>query len=143
MRAGSFGYVDVWTVGYVDSIDLDFGEIGKISISDIEQGTLDSKYNLGLYNVTDLEGYQRNIPNAKAISYADGFAHHYTASKDDEKWLSEGTQIRIPTSLTDTDLSTQSAVVYAWKNGVGTKTNAVYVLFDTFTADIHYRVTWE
>jgi hypothetical protein len=156
MKAGSFGYVDVWTLGYVDTIGLDFGEIGKISADAVRTGILELKYNLGVYGLDGYEPYIRKIDSSKAAEvYRDAngkeFAHRYVYGKNDEKWLSEGTRIRMPINLDKAYFLQQTAIVYGWKNDrtdissrtYGVKTATNYIIFDIFNTDIHYRVTWE
>lgn len=59
-QIGDFGRVEVWTIGYTESISLDFNELGLEAKKEIENGKLDEMYNMGLSKTTD-SNYYREI----------------------------------------------------------------------------------
>lgn len=159
-KTGDMGYVDIWTIGYVDSITFDFEDVGNESATSIIAGNMLKKYNLG---TKDIAGYSRNISSEHSTSY-DGkygmvngyhYANHYTYETDG--WLDQGTLIRIPPSYDlESNLSTSIdnkddtyiyqdhfAKIIANKNGRSRSFSAKYVLYSTDRAGIHYRITHE
>ena len=57
-KAGEFGYVEAWTIGYVPEIQFDFGEVGQETVKEILENKMSLKYNLG---VTSDVTYMRKI----------------------------------------------------------------------------------
>lgn len=121
-KAGEFGYVEAWTIGYVPKIGFDFGDVGDWAVKEITGvNEKDLKivandrmkvYNLGIKS--DLT-YARNIPVSKAVAISTAFPDHngvpYAAhygfnekaavKNQDQKtyfkyFESDGTNIRIP-----------------------------------------------
>lgn len=87
-KAGEFGYIDVWTIGYVPEIGLDFKDVGDESKKEITIGYMKPIYSLGIKTSTDnVTSYTRTIPYtcASKISTSLGdqpgsgipFASHY------------------------------------------------------------------
>lgn len=165
-QLGDFGYVEVWTIGYVDKIQLDFDvngqdTIGKEMDSEISANKVPEKYALGS------QSKKRYILSTKADAVLgtgrpnrdDGvpYASHYGVSEEAlAAWQDEGTSIRIPlyyklvpdgTKKDDGSDNYQAelhtAAVYAWKNGWKDTSLAEYVIYDTRADDVHYRVTHE
>lgn len=121
-KAGEFGYVEAWTIGYVPKIGFDFGDVGDWAVKEITGvNEKDLKivandrmkvYNLGIKS--DLT-YARNIPVSKAVAISTAFPDHngvpYAAhygfnekaavkAQDQKTYFkyfeSDGTNIRIP-----------------------------------------------
>lgn len=112
MQLGDFGYVKVWTIGYVQSIRMDYSstsfaeDMGDEMVDEIKKGKIPSKYNLGILSDTN---YQRDVLISKAdrilTSYPDvggvPYAAKYGVKESDPdingyKWLEAGTSVRIP-----------------------------------------------
>lgn len=173
---GDTGYIEAWTIGYVKDIQLDFGNgeksIGMEMVEEIKNNKVPKKYNLGVFESDALLDYVRKISFDRGkkinVSYAldvDGipFATYYGGIEKgldvQNKWLSEGTSIRIPlyyqlikkedvnSKKTDGRDSYESelhtANVYGWKNGFKTTSQAPYIIYDTRSDNLHYRVTHE
>ena len=151
-QIGDIGHVEVWTVGYVERIAFNFGEMGAESAKEIKDGQLLPKYNLGVLDI----GYERelsydvgeilsSIPaNESGVPYA----VHYNVSG----WQGEGTSIRIPPyyALTQDGVDEDGEPTYEWelweyevlahKNTAKISGISTYVLWDTKSNDVHYRV---
>lgn len=61
-QIGDFGRVEVWTVGYTDSISFDFDDLGLETKKEIEDGRLNEMYNMGLSRAIDAN-FCRVIPH--------------------------------------------------------------------------------
>lgn len=119
-KAGEFGYVEAWTIGYVPLIGFDFGEVGDKAVEEITGDPdkhLESNERMRVYNlgITSDTTYERIIPVSQAVKIATSFkdyngipyAAHYgyneknaIKAKDQAKYFtyfeSNGTNIRIP-----------------------------------------------
>lgn len=164
-QLGDYGYVEVWTVGYVDKIQLDFDvrgtdNIGKEMDAEIADKRVPNKYALGSNDKHRLIV----ASNADVIATSHGtnasgvaYAHHYGVSEATTySWLDNGTSIRMPLYYSLTPDGTKKAdgsdnyeaelhttAVYAWKNGWKDTSLAEYVIWDTRADDVHYRITHE
>lgn len=65
-QVGDIGHLEVWTVGYVENIDLDFGDVGRESAKEILNGTNPSKFSLGILGTYDGISFARNVSWEKA-----------------------------------------------------------------------------
>ncbi len=117
-RTGDFGYVEVWTIGYVPEICFDFGYVGEESAKEIISNKMDRKYNLGVYSGTENLDYVRKVPVSQATEITTSFskvngipyaAHYGFIEKSivnsnrsniydlfGQRFLEAGTSIRIP-----------------------------------------------
>lgn len=121
-QLGDIGFVEVWTVGYVPKIQFNFGvlgdNVGDEMVTEIKDGRVPYKYNLGVDGDSSETAYHRYIPCTSAekipVSYANDvsgipFASHYgvqeaidfeNPSVDTQSgWLDKGTSIRLPLYL--------------------------------------------
>lgn len=76
-KAGDFGHIEVYAVGYVESITWDFGDVGRESQKEIEDGLIESKYNLQ---------YVGTSSDLRTISYTKGeilYPDKFTITNDD------------------------------------------------------------
>lgn len=117
-KTGEVGFVEVWTIGYVDKLELDFGntsvDVPTEAASEISNGVMQGKYKLG-YRATDAtRRFVTEVARYKASSgVADSgglpYATHYVYTNDavnnsigtdteSDGWTSYGTMIRIPTN---------------------------------------------
>jgi hypothetical protein len=193
-QTGDFGHVDIWTIGYVSSVDLDFLEIGQEGVKEILAGNLPEKYNMGVSstynaNFTRMISYTKSkqlLPEflkvydkdtQKIVTLNKGtakynalmknssgayYAQYYTFDKDtdSEKWLSEGTQVRIPpyyqmknpydrSEKTHADgttayhWETHSYIAGAYKNSDICQASWNYIIYDEGANDLHFRVIHE
>lgn len=169
-KLGDFGYVEIWTIGYVPEVQLDFLDMGKESIDEIMKGKLDSKYNMG---VTYDTLYERRIKSTQGTKIATAFpdvdgipyACHYGIIEEGSRlkelmsrFKNDGVAVRIPPyyELTKDGLKRPDGTdSYSWEvheglvnalKGFGTYTDTSrfkYVLWDTRVEGIHHRVTHE
>lgn len=70
--AGETGFLEVWTVGYVPKVILDFGEMGSESDKEIAAGQMPAKYELG--SETGARKYKRVVPVSKAVEMPTDYA---------------------------------------------------------------------
>lgn len=186
-KTGEVGRVEVWTIGYIDDISLDFGDIGKESMAEIVSGKLLPKYNLGVDKTVSSE-YIRVLSNTIAdVVYPEFFevydattktikqitaisneelynsllynekgtpyASHYVT----EGWLSDGMSVRIPPYYALTQDGNKkkedNTPQYLWemhtykvngyKDGSSVTSESRYIIWDTQTTDVHFRITHE
>lgn len=193
-QTGDFGHVDIWTVGYTNSVDLDFLEIGKESVKEILEGNLPEKYNLGVSSTYDanfarmisytkskqllpeyLKVYDKETQKIVTLSKGTAkynalmknssgayYAQYYTFDKntDSDKWLSDGTQVRIPPyyqmqnpydrsekthkdGTTAYHWETHSYIAGAYKNSDICQASWNYIIYDEGANDLHFRVIHE
>lgn len=184
---GQTGHIDVWTVGYVEDISLNFGDIALASESDIAAGKLTSQYRLGYPDDASHPEYKRIIAYDKGaeckpakLKYYDvaqkkfvevtsgttaynnvfsgktqgsqqtqGYARYYTASASSQKWLSDGTSIRISPFYTVTGAGGSgwefwNYLVSARKKTKNVSAISTYILCSpSGEADLHYRILHE
>ena len=165
-QLGDFGYMEVWTVGYVEKIQMDFDvngqeTIGKEMDAEITSSKVPGKYAIGSQNKKRYVLYSKAdaVVGTGHSNRDDGvpYASHYGLSEETSAaWLDEGTSIRMPlyyaltpdgtkkddgTDNYESELHTTAA--YAWKNGWKDTSLAEYVIYDTRADDVHYRVTHE
>ena len=117
-RTGDMGVVKAITIGYVPRIQLDFGSVGAEMVSEINDGKVPEKYNLGVD--TPDNKTKRIIGSAQATKIDAGkadyngvaYASYYTGINDIDSslpeyctdndiakldgWQTNGTLIRIP-----------------------------------------------
>lgn len=144
-KTGDLGYVDIWTLGYVESVQFDFGNIGSEAVQEIKDGNLLAKYNLG---VKGMSGYDRVLPASIAQGYDLGYSKindlsimaHYLIPGE---YLNEGTGIRIPLLLEIDDYMYCTADFIAKKDGYENKDAAEYYIYDNANTSLHWRVTHE
>lgn len=117
-KTGEVGFVEVWTVGYVEKLELDFG-FSKVSVPaeselEISKGIMSGKYKLGYRAteetkrfVTEIGKYRsgNGIPDKNGVPYATHFVYTNAqvnnsigTEKVSDGWLNYGTMIRIPTN---------------------------------------------
>lgn len=117
-KSGEFGYVEVWTIGYVPEIGFDFADegVGQESKKEIEDGHMHSIYNLGIRTDSDdvtefirtisykqgekiptsLDDYN-GVPFATYYGRAEALAVTNSSFKDFAgRFKENGTAIRIP-----------------------------------------------
>ena len=162
-RTGDLGYTETWTVGYVPEIKTDFGSVGTEMSNEIIASKVLKKYNIGDNSVEFQRLYKSSIagqiidsgrPNKNGIPYATyynklGYWNSITK-------YSDGTQIRIPPYYKLHKASTKredGRDNYQWethfynaiakKNGWTEKSQGMYIIWDTKTDEVHYRVTHE
>ena len=165
-QLGDFGYMEVWTVGYVEKIQMDFDvngqeTVGKEMDAEITSSKVPGKYAIGSQNKKRYVLYSKAdaVVGTGHSNRDDGvpYASHYGLSEETSAaWLDEGTSIRMPlyyaltpdgtkkddgTDNYESELHTTAA--YAWKNGWKDTSLAEYVIYDTRADDVHYRVTHE
>lgn len=111
-ETGDFGYVEIWTIGYVPQVEFDFEGMGEEAVLEIQSGKMPSLYNMG---VTTNIGFVRTIPVTQGekinTSYPDvngiPYAAHYGLREKElvdlgnqkeflKRFGSNGTSIRIP-----------------------------------------------
>lgn len=111
-ETGDFGYVEIWTIGYVPQVEFDFEDMGEEAVLEIQSGKMPSLYNMG---VTTNIGFVRTIPVTQGekinTSYPDvngiPYAAHYGLREKElvdlgnqkeflKRFGSNGTSIRIP-----------------------------------------------
>ena len=116
-QAGEKGFIEVWTIGYVDRIEFDFADaVGLESAEEIASGLLAEKYRLGVAKITGGSPEISANPGVRVINAQSKFkvnsgradkngipyACHYVFEIDNEGtentagWLSDGVNIRIP-----------------------------------------------
>ena len=136
-KTGEVGYIEVWTVGYVDKLELDFSNqgIGQVANTAIANKQLLPKYILGVKNAGMANArYVMNVKDFKVPSSAPDvngvpFASHIKYTPDEVNqsvgdfgingWAEKGTMIRIPPSLTLTpkgEKDKDGNQLYHWKN---------------------------
>ena len=167
-KTGETGYVEVWTLGYADSIMFNFGEVGQISLNEEQSGTSLPRFRLGYYYDGIDDALTRVISSNKATAYGGGFGHYYVGTGSgttDAGWVNDGTNIRIPESYQlkrpkrdangeiqrDDDgnilyeWELKMALVYAQKGSSKTDIYDIppYVIWDESEDDLHYRITYE
>ena len=120
---GDFGYVEVWTVGYVPYIQFDFKDMGSEAATEIKDGKLPRKYNLGITTDT---AYMRKIPVTQAVRIETGvpdyngvpYGAHYGVAEGNlisakrsiafmDRFKEFGTAIRLPSYYTMTSDGTK------------------------------------
>lgn len=116
-KTGELGFLEVWTIGYVENIELDFteGGVGKEAADEIARGAYDSKYALGVHGdspriVTTVRDHKAaaggipdredGIPYATHYVYNYSFVEHSIGTADTAGWKNDGTYIRIPPAHT-------------------------------------------
>lgn len=116
-KTGELGFLEVWTIGYVENIELDFteGGVGKEAVDEITRGAYDSKYTLGVHGdsprivttVRDHKAAAGGIPDREdGIPYATHYVYNYSSvehsigTTDTAGWKNDGTYIRIPPAHT-------------------------------------------
>lgn len=113
-KTGEVGYIEVWSIGYVDKLEIDFsdGNVGGEMNQAIANGQISSKYILGVHNglpsqvryVVDMSKFKVNteyddyngVPYAAHISYTDNEVNNSSGNTGVDGWASKGTMIRIP-----------------------------------------------
>ena len=172
-RLNEKGHVVVYTIGYVQDIQLDFLSMGQEAVSEIQKGLINPMYNMGVESGT----YERHLSYSKGTEIvstspttgdtiqknSDGvpFAMKYDLSS---LYGSNGTAILIPPYYEmqdDTSKPQNSDGSYPKKwekryfkaiaNKTNKKTNVTqktfdknsYILWSDYTLDVHYRVTHE
>lgn len=184
-QVGDFGRVEVWTVGYTDSLFFDFNNLGLEAKKEIEDGKLGEIYNMGLSKTVDanycrvisnnlsetikpayFEIYDEATKGVKKITESDpqyakllvndsgvAYAQHYYV----DGWGNNGTNVRIPPYYKlqkDGDKKNADGTPqYKWENHyyiiTGNKNTAAietynnYIIWDTRSNDVHYRITHE
>ena len=129
-QAGEKGFIEVWTIGYVDRIEFDFADaVGLESAEEIASGLLAEKYRLGVAKITGGEPEISANPGVRVISAQSKFkvnsgradkngipyACHYVFEVDNEGtentagWLSDGVNIRIPPNYSMTSAVRRNA----------------------------------
>lgn len=179
-KTGDYGHIEIWTIGYVESVSLDFLSLGNEAVKEIASGNLLPIYNLGstengsLYTreVSYTIGQQITVNtgivnnNAKGIPYA--IHYNYLSSYDsitkdpitqnlvynNRKWLNEGLSMRIPPyyklkenkELLNSDGTPSyypeihEFIATAHKDNALCNSTAKFVIWDTRSSDIHYRL---
>lgn len=170
---GDFGYVEAWTVGYVPSIKFDFKTIGLEAVKEIRSGSLPYMYNLGIDEETKYvrtisfakaeKIMVPSCPDVNGIPYASHYGVHEKESLNNRNefvklFLTDGTAIRIPPYYSlkkdgnnkkdGTDSYNQEvhiATIYAVKGNGSHKSKSTpyYVIWDSGSSNIHYRITHE
>ena len=115
-KTGEVGYIEVWSVGYVDKLEVDFsdGNIGKEMNDAIANGQMDAKYKLGVHGalpsqvryVTNLSKYKvaTSYPDVDGVSFASHISYTFEEVNNSlgasgvDGWNDKGTMIRIPTT---------------------------------------------
>lgn len=115
-KTGEVGFIEVWTIGYVDTLELDFsdGNIGQEMNQAIANGQISSKYILGVHNglpnqvryVTNMSRFKVNtnyddyngVPYAAHIGYSFDEVNNSLGSMGVDGWSEKGTMIRIPSN---------------------------------------------
>ena len=165
-RTGDVGHTVTWTVGYVEEFSTDFGGVGSVSVSDIEDGRLLSKYNLGVDSAQFKRKYLytigREVPSGRAKSGSVPYATRY----DLEGWwdyptkMSNGTSVRIspyyelqPTGELKSDgtpkyqSETHTYKATARKGPASNywedSSSGMYVIWDAASSEVHHRITHE
>lgn len=143
-RTGDTGHVEVWSVGHVPYVALNFGLMGVESAEEIAAGQLDYKFNLGVEGCGDV--YRRHVPWTKAeeihmpsFVYYDettgtrkttypGEAKYNELAYDEDGipyaqhfvsagWLAEGMSVRMPPNyeLTEIGEDEYGEMQYEWE----------------------------
>lgn len=171
-KTGEVGFVEVWTIGYVDKLELDFSDkqVGKVAMDCIKNGSLLPKYNLGYPSdpayqrfVTNMTGHKvgtnpdkNGVPCATHYVYAASAVNNSIGSSKTDGWMSDGTMIRIPPNFQlakkgqkdkhGNELykwETCQLNVIAYKGSKSTSDEPHYVIWDESGDDLHYRITHE
>ena len=164
-QLGEKGHVIVYTIGYVQKIQLDFLSMGKESGREIDAGLLSSQYNMGTASGTHTR-YLNYKTGQKLGPIPDDENGVYFATKYDlgNLWESNGTAILIPPYYemqddTSKQPNADGSYPKRWElhyyKAIGHKTNVEtgeqqqefdknsYIIWDTHETDVHYRVTHE
>ena len=171
-KTGEVGFVEVWTIGYVDKLELDFSDkqVGKVAMDCIKNGSLLPKYNLGYpldptYQrfVTNMMGHKvgtnpdkNGVPYATHYVYIASDVNNSLGSDNTDGWMSDGTMIRIPPNFqlakkgqkdkNGNELykwETCQLAVNAYKGEKSNSSKPYYVIWDESGDDLHYRITHE
>lgn len=137
-KPGDEGHFEVWTVGYVNRIQMDFNTVGQDVKENIQNGIIDSKYNLGILE----EGWTRilsqdigttinpnvfytydfttgtsilatatsnqSLYNEKLAKDGVSYAKYYNINN----WSNEGTKIKIPSNYQLTTTPNENGSVW-------------------------------
>lgn len=133
-RTGDTGHVEVWAIGHVPFVSLNFGLMGKESADEIIAGTLHEKFNLGIDGADTYSDYVRIIPWTRANEIHMSSFRYYDKESGTEKvtypgeakynelayeaetgipyalhfvidgWLSDGMSVRMPPEYHLTEL---------------------------------------
>lgn len=117
-KTGEVGFIEVWTVGYVDKLELDFSnqDVGKVANTAIANKQLLPKYILGVKDagmanaryVTTVKDFKvtssvpdvNGVPFLSHIKYTPDEVNQSVGDFGINGWAEKGTMIRIPPSLT-------------------------------------------
>ena len=71
-QVGDIGHVEVWTIGYTESVQLNFGEMGEEAKAEISSGNLQKMYHMGLLEedwtrIISWEHSEKMIPNSFTV----------------------------------------------------------------------------
>lgn len=172
-RLNEKGHVVVYTIGFVQDIQLDFMSMGQEAVDEIQKGLINPMYNMGV----ESGAYERHLSYSKGTEIVstspttgnviqkntDGvpFAVKYDL---DSLYGSNGTAILIPPYYemqddTSKPQNEDGSYPKKWEkryfkaiaNKTNKKTNVIqktfdknsYILWSDYTLDIHYRVTHE
>ena len=149
------GHVEVWTIGYVEKIRLDFEEMGIESDKEIAQNALDSKYALGSESYHRIIDIDKRDGSYDSLGIVDGIP--YAAHYKDSGWRENGMSIKIPPYYEleeDGDRKNangtqaykpeiHSMTAYGIKGLVENTDSCEYILYDTIQDDVHYRMVHE
>ena len=115
-KTGEVGFIEIWSVGYVDKLELDFSEggIGKEMNDAIANGQMDAKYKLGVHGalpnqtrfIKDLSAFKvtTSYPDIDGVSFASHISYTFSEVNNSmgasgiDGWNEKGTMIRIPTN---------------------------------------------
>lgn len=119
-KTGDMGWMEVWTIGYVPTIQSDFKAMGQEMSNEIKAGRTPLKYNLGVTSSSDIGTYERKINSSQGNKIITNkkdygsipYASHYVGIKgstpnemkaytsddiaDKDGWRDKGTLVRIP-----------------------------------------------
>lgn len=134
-KTGEVGYVEVWSVGYVERIELDFSEggVGQKMNEAIGLGLMEPKYILGVHNglpnqvrFVDLKGFKletpygdhNGVPYASHIGYEFSEVNNSTGAYGVDGWKTKGSMVRIPTTyelVKRNELDKYGNELYEWE----------------------------
>lgn len=90
-RTGEIGHVEVWAIGYVPFVTLDFGAMGEEAKSEILTGMLPEKYNMGLAG--EDSKWNRSIPWTKATEIPVTRFKYFDTETNTWKYANPGTSV--------------------------------------------------
>ncbi len=134
-QSGEFGYVKIWTHGYVDSVMLDFGKVNEESEWEIANDLLENKYKLNRVVPLNSTSKGSYLCGPEATFGPDGTwlrIPTYYELEPDGNFNPDGTPTYTPEKHT--------MYVYAEKNGYDNYYTDEFILYDTISNDVHYRV---